>query len=297
MTGKVERRRSPINYMGSKYRSLGYIKPYLPNNVKTFVDVFGGSGTMTLNVKADTHIYNDRVTPLVELFDYLVKRSYEEVENEINTIIERYSLPSKEGYLQLREDYNRSDKRDPIELYTLTQYSFNYLMRFNLKGEFNAPYGHGHSKYSVTGKEKLKGMEEHLKDKTVYVYNKDYKELVEEVIHELGEGDFIYFDPPYEQTTASYNENRGYTGWTNEDAEEVLEIIDKLDDLGIHFGYSNSLISKGEDNERLYEWLEERPHLKVVTGQGYNTNIFGNSLEAKLNREGIKNLEAYITNR
>ena len=50
---------------------LSQIIPLFPKNIQTFVDLFGGGFNVGINVKADKIIYNDQLTPLVELFQYL----------------------------------------------------------------------------------------------------------------------------------------------------------------------------------------------------------------------------------
>lgn len=34
--------KSPLNYTGGKYKLLPQILPLLPNNIDTFIDLFGG---------------------------------------------------------------------------------------------------------------------------------------------------------------------------------------------------------------------------------------------------------------
>lgn len=51
--------KSPLNYTGGKYKLLPQIIPLLPDNIDKFLDLFGGSGTISANVKADRIICND----------------------------------------------------------------------------------------------------------------------------------------------------------------------------------------------------------------------------------------------
>lgn len=43
--------KSPIFYMGNKYRLLPQLIPLFPSNINTFYDLFGGSGCMSGNVE------------------------------------------------------------------------------------------------------------------------------------------------------------------------------------------------------------------------------------------------------
>ena len=66
---------------------------------------------------------------------------------------------------------------------------------------------------------------------------------------------FVYIDPPYLATTASYNENGG---WNEELELELLNYLDELNQRGINFALSNVLESKGKKNELLIDWCNVR---------------------------------------
>ena len=52
------------------------------------------------------------------------------------------------------------------------------------------------------------------------------------------EEDFVYADPPYYNSVATYNENGG---WTKENECNLLKILDGLNKAGIRFALSNNL--------------------------------------------------------
>ena len=41
--------KSPINYIGNKYKLISQIEPLFPRKINKFIDVFGGSGTVLIN--------------------------------------------------------------------------------------------------------------------------------------------------------------------------------------------------------------------------------------------------------
>ena len=51
--------KNPFNYIGGKYEILPLIKSNLPKNINTFYDLFGGGGTVGINVNCEKVIYND----------------------------------------------------------------------------------------------------------------------------------------------------------------------------------------------------------------------------------------------
>lgn len=280
-------KRSPINYMGGKFNSLKFILPIIPERINTFYDMFAGSGTVALNVEASKYVINDRVTPLIELHDYLITNNYEQIHDNILKDISQYELHNLEGngYLRLRKEYN--EDKCPRKLYALTQHSFNYLMRFNMSGEFNASFGKGKCKLGKNALTKLKGYTNHFNDDNTTTLNKDFRDLFD--VATIKTGDYVYLDPPYEQTLANYNERRGFTGWEKSDAEDVREMLVELDSNGISFGYSNTIISKGEVNDSLVEFIEEN-NFHVYSKEG-----FINGVPSTRKHRG-KDVEVFITN-
>lgn len=51
--------KSPIFYMGNKYKLLPQLLPLFPKNINRFYDLFGGSGCVSGNVEANKIIYNE----------------------------------------------------------------------------------------------------------------------------------------------------------------------------------------------------------------------------------------------
>ena len=105
--------KSPINYIGNKYKLISQIIPLFPEKISTFVDVFGGSGTVLINTNAEHYIYND-VNPYVEgIFRGLIETDTQTIIDAIEKIIQEYSLSktNKDGFEKLRDFYNKEGKR------------------------------------------------------------------------------------------------------------------------------------------------------------------------------------------
>ena len=80
--------KSPLNYVGGKYKLLQQIIPLFPENINNFIDLFGGGFNVGINVKANRIIYNDMIIQLVDLMTYLKEHTLEESLQEIDTYIE-----------------------------------------------------------------------------------------------------------------------------------------------------------------------------------------------------------------
>lgn len=263
--------KSPIFYMGNKFKLLPQLIPLFPDNIDVFYDLFGGSGCMSGNVKANKIIYNEINENIVNIYKLFLKYTPEEIDRYIQTYIQTYKL-NVEGtdvrqnnpnikkirdfynnnYLKFRKAYNESD-RNYLMLYTLTFYSFSNLIRFNGKNEFNMPYGN--RCYCEKHYQQMKDWYELIKDKDIEIKQENAFDILQDTI--FNKDDFIYLDPPYSNTTAIYNEKRAFGGWTIEDDKRLFIILEKLDKCGIKWGLSNVFRNKGIENKHLIEWCNK----------------------------------------
>lgn len=244
--------KSPINYIGNKYRLLKNLVPLFPEDIDTFVDVFSGSGTVLINVNANKYIYNDLNYFVSDIFNGLVKTDYCEIIDLINSVIADYSLSkeNKDGFNLLREDYNNC-KKDWYVLYTLMCFSFNHQFRFNSDMKYNSSFGSIRAYFSDRQKEDLKKMKDRLFDKDVQIISKNFIDID---FDKFSKDDFFYFDPPYLGSVGNYNDGkRGFDTWSEKSEKDLLNLLDRLNDNSIRFALSNNLKYK---NELLDSWKE-----------------------------------------
>lgn len=207
---------------------------------------------------------------------------YEIVHSLIKTTIEKYRLDKinnhdedlKSNYIKLRNNYNINPNW--VEFYTLLTCSFSNQIRFNSKGEFNMPYGDRYYNKSLQEKlkifiDKINRMD--IKLKLGNFKNFDYTKLTD--------NDFVYCDPPYFNSLATYNENGG---WTEEDEIYLLNLLDILHANGIKFGLSNNL---KYDNPALDKWKNK-----------YNVNYLNMDYSScnYHKKDKTKDIEVLITN-
>lgn len=165
---KQEYIKSPLNYVGGKYKLLPQILPLFPKNIDTCIDLFGGSGTVLMNTEADNYIYNDIIPYISDIVSGLFSMPYDKIIMQIKNIILEYNLSktNKEGFERLREDYN-SGRKDWITLYTLMCYSFNYQFRFNNKHKYNSSFGKNRSHFSDRQAKNILALKQGLRTKNL----------------------------------------------------------------------------------------------------------------------------------
>ena len=276
--------KSPINYVGNKYRIIHQLISMFPSEINTFIDVFGGSGTVLINTKAKHYIYNDINTYLADMFRGIISQPAQDTITQVQNIIAQYNINPTDisGFEALRHDYNNG-KRGWVYLYTLMCHSFNWQVRFNNKHQYNSSWGGNRSSFTTRQQEGLKDLE-HRNIKDVVVMNKSFTDIDYSV---FGNTDFIYFDAPYFNSVGPYNDGkRGFEGWTQEHETKLLSLADSLNDRGVRFGMSNNLKC---NNPYLTEWLNSHTYKIYHLSANYS-----NCSYHKRDRDG--DYEVFITN-
>ncbi len=283
--------KSPIHYMGNKYDLLPYILEQLPpeSEVNTFYDVFGGSGTVSLNVPYNNIIYNELNDNMVNLLNMIKNEKPENLINHIKNRIKEFELNEEgtdtrqnkveiedirkhynQNYNNFRDYYNRCTNKDVKDLYTLSFYSFCNLMRFNAKNEFNMPYGN--SCFSKADEYLITLNNKRLNSINISINQKDAFELLESI--KENNNQFLYLDPPYINSTAIYNENRAFGGWNENDDNKLFNELNRLSKLGIKWAYSNVLAIKGKENNHIENWAKENGYT-IIEFEDKNYSALG----------------------
>ena len=283
---KKERISSPLNYTGGKYKLLTQILPLFPKNIDIFVDMFCGGCNVGINADCSKVIFNDNSQPLLCLYNAFKNLDKEMTFIMINEIIDKYELSrssefgyehyncnsynglgsyNKDKYFKLREDFNEHTNQDYyyyIILYVLIVYSFNNQIRFNSKGKFNLPVGKRDFNSKI--QEKLSVFIDRLKSGDYRFTNFDFRDFN---IDNLDENSFVYADPPYLITCATYNEQ---DGWNNKCERDLLGFLDAIHSRNIKFALSNVLISKGKTNNILLDWVNRNKDKYSIIDLDYN---------------------------
>lgn len=234
-----------------------------PDDINTFADIFGGSGAVSMNVDANKYILNDFDKNVVSLYQLFREYDYSTIVNHIESAILNYDLPTfgtnkskfkdearrkefNENYAKLRCKYNQ--EKNVLDFYTLMFFSFSQQFRFNRKNEFNMP--RGNNSFTDNNKKYIQeGLDFFKSDVTIT--NKDFLTIDYSI---FTENDFLYFDPPYLGTLATYNEN---DGWNEKHEESFYEVIVELNSRNIPFGISNVFQNKGIENTKLIDFVKD----------------------------------------
>lgn len=272
--------RSPLFYVGDKYKLIEEIKSYFPTDIRQFVEPFVGGGSVYLNVDAEEYHLNDINSYVIGLHKMLLSYLGKEDKffSTVEKIINKYGLSysykedrvpqqlkslyaktyfakyNKDAYAAMRDDYNKGGCSDFELLYVLLIYGFNRMIRFNGKGAFNLPVGNVDFNQNVAD-----ALEAYFSLNSAKMTNWssfDFEKFIGEL--NLNEEDLIYLDPPYLITFSEYNKI-----WNENTERRLLSLLDQMDADGIRFAISNVTHYKGKTNDIFIDW-SNRYHVHSI---------------------------------
>ena len=227
----VSRMKPFLKWAGNKYSIIERVRGVLPSGGR-LIEPFVGSGAVFLNTDYPSYLINDLNPDLIHLFQYLQKDGAAFVgyckglfQPETN---------NADTYYQFRELFNKTgDERLRAALFLyFNKHGYNGLCRFNLKGEFNVPFGKYTKPYfpepeMLAYGEKLQGVE---------ITNTDFATAMKRA----KPGDVIYCDPPY----VPLSETANFTSYSAESfgmkaQQELADLAESLAAKGVTVVISN----------------------------------------------------------
>lgn len=263
--------RSPLFYVGDKYKLISEIKTHLPAHINRLIEPFVGGGSVMMNVDADGYLLNDIDSYVIAIHMLLCTyigrmddfyHDFEAVVDEYglslsyrgNTVSEElkrafpktyYAQYNKVAYAKLKADFNEHGRQDMMKLYVLLIYGFNRILRFNRSGDFNLPVGD--VDFNKNTYEALNDYLSLLQHKDVQWFTQDFRLFLNDIDYQ--QDDLVYLDPPYLITFSEYNKL-----WNNETETALLTILDELNERNVRFAISNVTHYKGKINELFLDW-------------------------------------------
>lgn len=283
-------KRSPLFYVGDKYRLMSQLTGLFPKEINGFYEPFVGGGTVFLNVKAKKYFLNDIDKHLVNIHKFLISntKNPEKFFKDVEKIIHKYKLShsykkdivpnslkkefkktyyarfNKDGYEQLRKHVNKNIKNDPLILYILLIYGFNRMLRFNGGGQFNLPVGNVDFNKNVVSA--LNNYFDFIQDKKIKFTSKDFRNFFDK--NNYSKNNFVYLDPPYLITASEYNKF-----WDERSESDLLNLIDELSKKGAKFALSNVTHYNGNKNDLLIKWMKKYKVYKIESNYiNYHNN-------------------------
>lgn len=268
-----------VKWAGGKRQIIDKLKKYVPDEFNTYYEPFVGGGALLFELSPKKAVINDSNKELMNVYKCLCD---EDKFKKMCNVLNHYELEHSEKFFyEIRNKDKNKKTFERLSDYTraartiyLNKACFNGLYRVNSKNEFNVPFGKK-TKVNTYDGGNLITVSNYLTMNNIKILSVDFEESVKDA----KKGDFVYFDPPYDSDTSTFN---SYTeeGFGKEEQKRLAKVFKELDKKGVYVMLSNHNTSLIND---LYE--------------GYNIHL----IEAKrnINSNGKKRglvQEVIITN-
>ena len=227
-----------VKWAGGKRQIIDKLKQYIPDEFNAYYEPFVGGGALLFELSPKNAVINDSNKELMNVYSVLCN---EEKFKKMCSVLNSYEANhSEEFFYELRnkdrnkKTFNRlSDYTRAARTIYLNKACFNGLYRVNSKDEFNVPFGKK-TKVNTYDGSNLITVSNYLTMNNVKIQCVDFEESVKTA----KKGDFVYFDPPYDSDTATFN---SYTeeGFGKDEQRRLATVFKDLDERGVYVMLSN----------------------------------------------------------
>ncbi|NDO80951.1 DNA adenine methylase [Citrobacter sp. NCU1] len=254
----MKKNRAFLKWAGGKYPLLDDIKRHLPPG-ECLVEPFVGAGSVFLNTDFSRYILADINSDLISLYNIVKSRADEYVQASRELFTPETN--QAEVYYQFREEFNACQdpfRRAVLFLY-LNRFGYNGLCRYNLRGEFNVPFGRYKKPYFPEAELY------HFADKAK---NAEFHCLSYEECMDRADADsVVYCDPPYAPLSATANFTAYHTNsFSPREQAHLAEMAEKLVSKRIPVLISN------HDTPDTREWYKAAKHFQVKVRRSISSN-------------------------
>ncbi len=192
----MKKNRAFLKWAGGKFPLVEEIHRHLPQG-DCLVEPFVGAGSVFLNTEFDRYHLADINSDLINLYNIVKTRTSDFIRDA-----QRLFTPENNNeicYYQHRTEFNTSTdayQRALLFLY-LNRHCYNGLCRYNLRGEFNVPFGRYRKPYFPEAE--LLWFAERAQKATFVCESYDV------TLKSAGKGSVVYCDPPYAPLSATAN--------------------------------------------------------------------------------------------
>lgn len=227
-----------VKWAGGKRQVIDKLCEYAKDEFDTYYEPFIGGGALLFELSPKKAVINDSNKELMNVYQVLCD---ENKFKKMCNILNHYETEhNEEFYYEIRnKDRNKnsfsrlSDYKKAARTIYLNKACFNGLYRVNSKNEFNVPFGKKEKVNTYDGGN-LITVSNYLTMNDIKIMNVDF----EAAVKDAKKGDFVYFDPPYDSDTHTFN---SYTeeGFNKEQQRRLARVFKELDQKGVYVMLSN----------------------------------------------------------
>jgi DNA adenine methylase len=217
-----------VKWVGGKTKLLPELLARIPIGYGRYYEPFTGGAALFFRLQPERAVLGDANADLIAMYETV----RDNVEHVIRELAAHQVQHSEQHYYATRDMWNdRLYKATAVQraaaFIYLNKTCFNGLYRVNRKGAFNVPVG-SYASPTICDADGIRAASVALA--RAELRTGDYRDCV----HDAREGDFVYFDPPYDET---FN---GYTSAGKFDQATLAAVARELVNRGCHVLLSNS---------------------------------------------------------
>ena len=224
-----------LKWAGNKFRVLPHLLPII-GDPKRYIEPFGGSMAVALNVSADEYVLNDINNDLVNLYGHVTDANDDTFIKYCQELF--YEGNNREAYNEMRDLFNQSTdslERSRMFVY-LNRHCFNGLTRYNSKGGFNVPFGK--MKNPKCPVNEMMAFRMYFLQKKHRFMSTSFEDSA--LYENIESGDVVYFDPPYVPASDTANfANYAKEGFSYDQQVQLAELAESLANRGAKVIISN----------------------------------------------------------
>jgi DNA adenine methylase len=214
----------PLKCQGIKTKLVPWIQASIAlDSHQRWIEPFMGSGVVGFNLRPSVAIFADINPHIITLYNAIKQRL-------ITPTIAKAFLEEEGAYLaergqqhfnEVRARFNKSP--NPLDFLFLSRSSFNGVMRFNRKGQYNVPFGHKPLRFAKAYITKIVNQIDYVA-KACEHYDWtfmccDFREVFQVTLRDAC-SDIIYCDPPYIGRHVDY-----YDSWSEADESDLYTLL------------------------------------------------------------------------
>lgn len=234
----------PIKWAGGKRAIMKTIMENIPENFGDYFEPFIGGGSVLLELFNRGKLNNKKIyisdinRPLINMYQVIKDKPYELISELQDSIYH-----SQEHYYTNRDTFNKLKKQSETYMnhqlqvklaalfIYLNKYCFNGMYRENRTGGFNVPIG-SQTNPTLIESENILNISKSFSENNIVIESCDYKSILSLV----KKGDFVYLDPPYDETFTDYTKEK----FEKEQQKELRLFMDELTKRNVYVSMSNS---------------------------------------------------------
>lgn len=252
--------KAPFGWVGGKAKSLEHLMPEILDRLQgKWVDVFGGSGIVSLNVPdVKLMVFNDAYSAIVDFYRVLQSEKFDDLKSYMSECMHPLS---REEWIRCRATW--CDEHDPVKRAA----KWLYMIKNSVIGKGQSFGRATNSSPPIKIPQSLELFQSfHWKLRNFQLENLDFRTCIRDYdSHDA----VIYCDPPYVGTDPGIYEHK----FKESDLRDLLRLIEHGHGCYLLSGYDSPLIDSMDFWDHRYSWkVRLHSEAQAYTEENYKSD-------------------------